>query len=206
MFVRTNGKADSNFKKRRCIIGIDQSYAKAGISIAVDGKLKKVTSIDMKYITTKRGKRLELRKVLKKVLYKCMLKFDANEIAVIHERVRTFTAGAELRPDVIKAHTQLAVYICDTAAEFDVETYSVDTRAWKNAILGSSKPTIEVFPGVKNPQKIAAVKKVIELGFEESIVKYKHNQSTKTYDDDAADSACIALYGFVNNPKLKKEL
>ena len=127
MFVRTNGKADSNFKKRRCIIGIDQSYAKAGISIAVDGKLKKVTSIDMKYITTKRAKRLELKKVLRKALNKCLLKFDANEIAVIHERVRTFTAGAELRPDVIKAHTQLAVYICDTAAEFDVETFSVDT-------------------------------------------------------------------------------
>ena len=29
---------------KKCIIGIDQSYTRTGISIAVDGELKKVTS------------------------------------------------------------------------------------------------------------------------------------------------------------------
>lgn len=207
-FVRTNGAGDSNctYKYHKCIIGVDQSYSRTGISISVDNKLKKVTSVDFKLVKTKYAKRKLLQEKLRKAIESCLKKYRSEEIAVVHERVRTFTSGADLRPDVIKAHTQLALYICDTATEYGIGTWSVDTRAWKSAVLGTAKPSVEIFPGVNNPQKILAVKKVIELGFKDSIENHKYRQHTVFYDDDAADSACISLYPFTQRPKLKREL
>lgn len=205
-FKRTNGNGDSKFKPKPCIIGIDQSYSRTGISIAVEGKLKIVSSIDFKNVQTKTAKRLLLQERLRQAIKSCMKKFSIVEIAVICERLRTFTAGDEIRPSVIKPGAAMIAYIVDTAMEYDIETWSVDTRAWKSAILGSSKPIFEPIEGVKDPQKFGSVRKVIELGFEESLRRCRKNGVFYCYDDDAADSACIALYGFVSRPALLKEV
>lgn len=205
-FKRTTGAGDwTSYKKVPCVIGIDQSYTRTGIAICVNGKLKKITSIDFKYIKTKTGKRFKLQEVLKKAIESCLKKFKPEEINIICERIRTFTGTDEIRPDVIKSHAQLIAYIVDTAFVYGIQTYSVDTRAWKSGVLGTCKPLIEAFEGVKDPKKIREVKYIISLGFEDQIVNYKNNQKKKYYDDDAADAACIALYGFVRVPKCKKE-
>lgn len=194
------------FKKVPCIIGIDQSYTRTGISIAVNGKLKKVTSIKFKNVTTKTMKRLVLQERLNKCLDSCLEKFAPYEIAIICERIRTFTAGNDIRPGVIKQHAAMVAYIVDTAMVRGIETWSVDTRAWKSAILGTSKPIFAPVEGVSNPQKFGSVRKVLDLGFEDSLAIYRRNGTRKTYDDDAADSACIALYGFVHKPYLLREV
>lgn len=190
-----------------CIIGVDQSYTRTGISIAVEGQLKKVTSINFKNVTTKTQKRFVLQEKLNKAIDACeKAGFAPYEIAVICERIRTFTQGQDMRPQVIKAHAALLAYIVDTAFVRGIETWSVDTRAWKAAILGTSRPIFEPIEGVSNPQKFGSVRKVIDLGFESSLAIYRHNNTRKVYDDDAADSACIALYGFVNKPRLLREV
>ena len=57
-------RGDSKYEPKECVIGIDQSYTRTGISIAVNGKLKKVTSVDFKGTTTKTAKRLLLQEKL----------------------------------------------------------------------------------------------------------------------------------------------
>lgn len=205
-FRRTTGKSDTKYKPKPCVIGIDQSYSRTGISIAVDGKLKKVISVDFKGLNGKTEKRLLLQTKLRSAIEACMRNFSPAEIAVICERLRTFTAGDDLRPNVIKPGAAMIAYLVDTAYEYSIEVWSVDTRAWKSQILGSSKPIFEPIEGVKNPQKFGSVRKVIDLGFEESIRRCRGNGAFMSYDDDAADSACIALYGFVSRPALMKEI
>lgn len=205
-FKRTNGKGDSKYIKVPCVIGLDQSYTRTGLSIAVNGKLKKVTSIDFKNVKTKTAKRLLLQDKLRAAIKACMKHYSPSEISVVCERLRTFTAGSDLRPDVIKPGAAMIAYIVDTAWEFNIETWSSDTRAWKSAVLGSSKPIFEPIVGVKDPQKFGSVRKIIDLGFEESIRLCRNNNAFYAYDDDAADSGCIALYAFTSRPKLQKEI
>lgn len=195
----------NTFREVPCIIGIDQSYTRTGISICVRGKLKKVSSINFggtttHYMKSKTAKRLEVQRVVKKAIESCLKKFKPEEIVIIAERIRTYTASTSLRPLVIKAQSAMMAYIVDTAYVYGIKVYSVDTRAWKTRVLGTADPIAEPFPGVKNPQKVLSVKKIISLGFEESLSIYSYKTNSISYDDDAADSACIALYGFSGYP------
>lgn len=193
------------YKRKKCVIGIDQSYKRTGISIAVDGEIKKISYIDFKNVKTKSAKRIKLRKTLKKAILICIKKYG-DDVSIIFERIRTFTQRDILNPGYIKDTGALCSVIIDTAFEFGLEAWSADTRAWKNGVLGTSKPCVEPFPGVKDPRKILEVKYIIGLGFEEEItLRRGNNHFFVGYNDDAADSACIALYGFVDKPKLKKE-
>lgn len=200
----------AKYKPHKCVIGLDQSYSRCGISIAVDGELKKVSSIKFKGCKTKTDKRLEMQRVLRKAIESCLKKYPASDIIVFCERLRLFSTNkgqSTIRPNVIKPAAAMIAYIVDTAAEYGIETWSVDTRAWKSEILGDSRPVFEPIEGVTNPQKFGSVRKVIELGFRNSleIIKGGRGGNALELDDDAADSACIALYGFVNKPKLKPE-
>ena len=193
---------------KRCVIGLDQSYARTGIAIVVDGKIKTIKSIDFKTVHTKTNKRNLLRKTLKNAIVTCLKKFNANEINVIFERIRTYTQSDVLNAEYLKQTGALCSVIIDTASEFGIESWSADTRAWKSAVLGTSKPSLEPYPGVTDPKKIREVKFIVELGFGEMISIYRGhgNKAFAKYNDDAADAACIALYGFCENNTLRKEV
>lgn len=200
----------ANYRAHKCVIGLDQSYTRCGVSIAVEGKLKKVSSIKFKGCKTKTEKRLEVQRVLRKAIESCLKKYPASEVIVFCERLRLFSSHdgvSTVRPQVIKPSAAMICYIVDTAAEYGIETWSVDTRAWKASVLGDARPVFEPIEGVTNPQKFGSVRKVIELGFRDSLVIIKGGKGKNALelDDDAADSACIALYGFVKKPKLKRE-
>lgn len=66
MKEKAQEKARNSFKKVPCVIGFDQSYTRTGISIAVNGKLKKVTSEPFKGLTNKSLKESRLEKMLKR--------------------------------------------------------------------------------------------------------------------------------------------
>lgn len=202
----------------KLVIGIDQSYTRTGISIAADNKLLIVRSIDFQGCKTKTEKRKHLKEILNKILSSNFNK--ANEIIILVERIRTISQGRNqnqgfgLRPDYLKSTGALIGMIVDTAFEYNVPVYSVDTRTWKSAILGSSKTDINKFGDFEKPEKMAAIRYVESLGFnlipqtkDGEPLKHKRGKYAGhfMYDDDAADSACIALYGFVANPKLKLE-
>lgn len=200
-----DARINRQYQGQKCIIGLDQSYKRTGISIAVNGKLKKVNCIEFQYVKTKAEKRFLLAKVLEKAIKSCLKKYQPNEIAVVCERIRTYTAGCDLRPDYLKTTGALIAYIVDTAYKYGITTYSIDTRAWKSAVLGSSKPIFPPVEGVKDPQKFGSVAYIIKLGFEESI-KGKSNRNKYFMNDDAADGACIALSPFKARPdKFTKE-
>jgi Holliday junction resolvasome RuvABC endonuclease subunit len=77
--------------------------------------------------------------------------------------------------NMIKTGVSILTCIIDVAYANGIKVYSVDTRAWKSAVIGTSKPK-------GGDKKLPALEFVKSLGFE-------------VYDDDdAADSACIALF------------
>lgn len=181
----------------KIVIGLDQSYTRTGISIAADGELVKVTSLNFKGCKTKSDKRRALAKVIIQIIEKNQCR--ASSMVILLERVRTFShnqavdegetgttkgKGMFISTAYIKATGALIGMIVDTAAEYGIKVYSVDTRAWMSKVLGSSKGS----------NKQASIKFITKKGFNISSVNKKGDT---VYDDDAADSGCIALYGFV---------
>lgn len=198
-------------KYKKIVIGIDQSYTRTGISIAADNKLKLVTSIDYKGLKTRSEKRNEIRKVLTRILDKNVSK--ATEFIILCERISTFrksfgskgnTQGSN--PNYLKMTGALVATIVDIASLYNINVYSVDTRAWKSKVVGSSKAKIK---DGKRDAKGDTIKFVENLGFDLFIREKKtgKNKGEPIYDNDAADSACIALYGFIpkNDQRLKLE-
>ena len=72
---------------KRLVIGIDQSYTRTGISLAADGKLLKVSSVDFKGCKTKTEKRKHIALVVDKILR--INKHKARRTVVLCERIRT---------------------------------------------------------------------------------------------------------------------
>jgi hypothetical protein len=195
-------------KYKKIVIGIDQSYTRTGISVGIDGKLVKVKGNGFKGLKTKSEKRRELRRVLSLLLKQSVQM--ASEVVVLCERISTFRKSfgnaknqQGSNPKYLKMTGALVATLVDTAADFGVNVYSVDTRSWKAQIVGSSKS--EVKKG-KRDAKGKTVLFVQNLGFDLFIREKKvgKNKGEKIYDDDAADSACICLYGFL--PKSKQKL
>lgn len=186
----------------KIVIGIDQSYTRTGISICIDDKLKKVTSIDFKGLKTRSEKRKCISNVVRSILTKCSEK--ATDTVILCERIRTFSPQGKkdksggLRPGYLKMTGALIATIVDTAADFNVSVYSVDTRSWKSQVVGKNKST----------GKQPTVDFIQKLGFNLFLREKQmgKNKGEKIYDDDAADSACIALYGFIPAKKQKLEL
>lgn len=199
------------YKYKRVVIGIDQSYQNTGISVAADGKLKHVKAIDLSKLKSKREKRIAVKKELEKVISK--VKPKAGEVVCVVERIRLHTHTG-MSVDYIKAIGALIATISDVCANHSIETYSVDTRCWKSQIVGTSKPQANSF-GVP-PEKWPTIQWCIAQGFEDAITHEITGRKVKgtfvrdgkryMYDNDAADSAAIAMFGFYGDPdKLHKE-
>lgn len=201
-------------KKKKIVIGIDQSYKNTGVSIAVDGKLKNVSSIWLDKFKTNSERRNELRHRFNHLFKKMALKSaqEACELIIIIERIRLQSQGF-LNMDYIKSIGALNSIIVDVAHKYNIPVYSVDTRSWKAQIVGTSKPMKNKY-GVPE-EKWPTMEYVWKLGWKDTLKYQVSNQCKKNiyvengikyrWNDDAADSACIALYGFCNNQKLEEE-
>lgn len=189
-------------KYKKIVIGIDQSYKRCGISIAADGKLLKVKSVNLEKYRNNTEKRTMLRKKLHSLLKS--ISYKSNNIMCIIERIRLRSKGF-LNINYIKSIGALNALIVDEFKKFDIKVYSVDTRAWKAQVVGTSKPQPNKY-GVPD-EKWPTVKWCINKGFEDSILvvveSTRKNKGTfirhgkkYMYDNDAADSAAIAMFGF----------
>ena len=199
-------------KYSQVCIGIDQSYNNTGISIAADGKLVKVKSKWLDHYKSNSEKRQALRETLDKVLISAT--DNANNIVCILERIRLQSRGF-VNIDYIKSIGALNAIITDKCHEYGIKVYSVDTRCWKSQVIGTSKPKSNKF-GVPD-EKWPTVQWVIKNGFESSIlVDMSETRKTKgvferngikyMYNNDASDSAGIAMFWFVGDKtKLKEE-
>ena len=196
----------------KLVIGIDQSYKNTGISICKNGKLTNIRSIYLDTLEDNSRKRNHLAKVLYDLFSKASPSSSGKdmEVLVIIERIRLQSQGF-INIDYIKSIGALNAIIVDQAKQFDLPVFSVDTRAWKSAIVGSSKPQNNNL-GI-DPEKWPTIQFVKSLGFENKILVpvskrkkkgvFEINGIRYTYNDDAADSACIALYGFLPQNKQK---
>lgn len=198
-------------KYKKIIIGIDQSYNNTGISIAADGKLVKVRSIHLDKYKTNSEKRRALADTLNGLLRAVCPK--AKEVVCIIERIRLRSQGF-LNIDYIKSIGALNSVIVDSCHEHNIQVYSVDTRCWKAQVIGTSKSMPNKY-GVPE-EKWPTVKWLIGQGWEESILIPIEGRKTKgtftrdgqkyMYNNDAADSAGIAMFGFVGDQdKLQQE-
>lgn len=199
------------YKYKKVTIGIDQSYNNTGISIAADGKLVKVRSIHLDAYKNNSDKRRALAKTLDGLLRSVCTK--AKEVVCIIERIRLRSQGF-LNIDYIKSIGALNSIIVDKCNEYGISVYSVDTRCWKAQVIGTSKPMINNY-GVPE-EKWPTVEWLINQGWERSILIAVEGRKTKgtfirdgqklMYNNDAADSAGIAMFGFIGSPdKLQEE-
>lgn len=198
----------------KIIIGIDQSYCDTGITVSLDGEFKSSTHCYTENLKTNTEKRKQLKLTLVNVFNKVLQKQSqlGCEVVVIIERIRLRSQGF-LNINYIKSIGALNALIVDTADIYSFPVYSVDTRAWKTAVVGTSK-------GQSNPygldeKKYPTIQWCIRNGYEQHIINYNVGRKTKgvivkdgerfTYNDNIADSICISLYGFTKNPKLERE-
>lgn len=193
------------------VIGIDQSYQCCGISIIVNNKIKKIDSLDLSIYGNKTLKRFALQERLSEILIAIR---DKGNVVCIIERIRQFSQGF-INMNYIKGIGALNSVIIDTCYKFDVPVYSVDTRAWKAAIIGSSKPKENKWN--TPPEKWPMIEWLIERGHEESLlIPIQNPHRTKNvfekygerwmYNNDAADSVGIGLFWFRGDrDKLEQE-
>lgn len=201
--------------KNKIIIGIDQSYQDTGVAIGLNGKIKIAKDIELHSLKNNSARRerlgSELRNIFNSVKYKS-INYDAS-VTVLIERIRLQSQGF-LNIDYIKSIGALNALICDVAAMYDFPVYSVDTRAWKSTIIGTSKTQNN--PYEIDPHKWPTILWCIKHGYEHYI-KYPITNNRKqkgvitknnerySYNDNTADSIGICLYGFTTNPKIKEE-
>lgn len=202
----------------KIVIGIDESYKRTGITVLKNKEIVSIGSIDYDGCKNNTEKRRYLKVKLSEILIKYIC--DKNvQLIVIVERIRLRSQGFISEP-YIKATGALIATIIDTCVPLGVSVYSVDVRAWKSAIIGTTKP-LENKYGI-NPNKYPTILYMRQKGLLKYIVEEYKGKGKKgvilanmgdrkhipcIVNDDAADSYCIALYGFLpkEQQKLKEE-
>lgn len=199
-------------KRSKVVIGVDQSYTRTGITVLQDKQVREIFSVSIS------GTNTEKRKALTNELEKLFRKYSHSNVFVIIERIRLFSSG-NISESYIKAMGALCACIIDAAARYGVKVYSVDTRAWKSEIVGTSKPKENPY-GI-DPKKYPTILYVRDCGLLKYIAEEHKGRGKKgvlpinisgkkimcKINDDIADSYCIASYGFLpeNRQKLIEE-
>lgn len=202
-------------KYKQIYIGVDQSYANTGISIVCDGVLRDIKSIRLdKYKNHSERRRVLSRKLDSLLVRSCA---QAESVVCICEAARLHGGQTSfININAIKAMGALTATIVDTCYEHDVAVFSVDTRCWKSQVVGTSKPQTNKY-GVP-PEKWPTIQWVIRQGMEDKVLVALPEKSRKTkgtfvrngarymYNNDAADSAGIAMFGILGDAsKLREE-
>lgn len=194
-------------KYKQIVIGIDQSYKNTGISIVADGKIRDIKSIRLEKCSCNSERREVLRRSLGHLM--SVVANKSEQIVCLVERTRVHGGeGSFINIDVIKSMGSLTALTVDIMYSYGVDVYSVDTRSWKSQVVGTSKPMANKF-GVPN-EKWPTIKWVIKQGFEDKIlIDVTDTKKQKgvfvgdgrkyQYNDDAADSAGIAMYYVVGD-------
>lgn len=172
-------------RSKLSILSIDYSYAECGFAIFRNGELERVFRLNFKITEQKLG--FKLKKKHKRMLLRERLK-DINVDIIVLERVRTFSGGF-ISTAAIIALGELVVTIIDAV---EIPVYSIDTRSWKKAFLGTSKSGSD--------KKTATILKAQTLLTHTIREKRKFRALT----DNEADAVGIGV-GFYNNVNIKEE-
>lgn len=198
------------------MIGIDQSYKRTGITVLKDKKIIRMRSVNYEGCKNNTDKREMLESILESIMVDLdYITNNPHNITVITERIRLRSEGF-ISEDYIKATGALVGTIIDVCRLYGLPVYSVDTKSWKNNIVGSSKPLNNPY-GI-DPKKYRTIVYMRDKGLLKYIVEEYKGRGKKgvlnvkiegqkvpcKINDDLADSYCIAMYGFL--PKEKQKL
>lgn len=203
----------------KIVIGIDQSYKRTGITVLKNKQIVLMKSVNYEGCKNNTDKREILKCVLEDIMQELdYITNNPHNITVITERIRLRSEGF-ISEDYIKATGALVATIIDLFHTYDIPVYSVDTKSWKNNIVGSSKPLDNPY-GI-DPKKYRTIVYMRDRGLLKYIVEEYKGRGKKgvlnvkirgqrvpcKINDDLADSYCIAMYGFLpeNKQKLKEE-
>lgn len=177
------------------VLGVDQSTTKIGFAVVKKGEVVSATTVDLSKLGAHTQRRMAVAQMVKSYLEKYPIRI------VVVERVRLFTHN-RIAANTIMLLAAMTSTIVDAAfvtyryktnkygirslEKSSIPVYSVDTRAWKNEILGSPKATkedaVKFADRFRHPTVIAAM----------------------PMDHNAADAICLAFYPFTGK-KLQRE-
>lgn len=204
-------------ESNKIVIGIDQSYTRTGITTLADNSFIDTLSINYPLNINTVKRRYLVQNLSEYMYYLDNITNNPHDIMVITERIRLFSGG-HISQDYIKATSALVATIIDFFYDYDIPVYSVDTRAWKRAIVGTDKPLNNKY-GI-DPKKYPTILYLKKLGLLERIVEPYKGRGKKgvinvkingiktlcKINDDIADSYCIAKCGFLPEEQRKQIL
>ena len=193
-------------------IGVDQSYKRTGVSMSVDGRLLHIKSIELAKFTKHKARMLVSAEV-RRAAYAALN--SAEHVIIILERIRMFSQQFVSMPYILSMGMMNGAVYDALASQFQneiessrLEIATVETRAWKRAVVGTTKgaPNDYGVPDNKWPTIEWLLSNYPDF---ESLIMHesKSKRNTKSnfeidgtlyeYDDDAADSACMSLFPFM---------
>lgn len=198
-------------KYKLSCVGIDQSYKRTGISVSCDGTLKLVRSFDL-HKMSKHDARSKVARQADSAVMSALSK--SEHVVVLLERIRLFSQQFISMPYILSmgmmngaVYDNIAYHFEDEMKSGKLEVMTVETRAWKKAVVGTTKGAANDYgvPENKWPSVMWLSDRYPQ--FEDSFMhKSKSKKKTKSsfeidgsfyeYDDDAVDSACISLFPF----------
>lgn len=174
-------------------IGIDQSYKCTGVAVYVYNS------------ETKRGRFWRTFAIVPKVRSKARARWAiANEILTLiikiismhsgrpwicFERPRLFSKG-HISASYLLSIGALNGLIIDRADGWDIPCYSVDTRAWRCAAVGTCKCK-DNSKGIP-PEKYYTVKHFCKAGYKRRLIR-RAADGSKIFEHDIADAMGIAV-------------
>ena len=199
-------------KSDRVVIGIDQSLKNSGVTVNINnGEELHVYNIYTENLPNNSEKRKEIKHRLYGIVNDVLKHYSPVNVICIIERIRLQSKGF-LNIDYIKGIGALNTIIVDVMYDKGINTFSVDTRAWKSAVVGTSKPQENKY-GIA-PEKFPTILWNVKHGRKKYIVNYcvgkkkkgviTKGDKTYMYDDDRSDSIAISFYGFL--PKAQQKL
>lgn len=188
------------------VIGIDQSYARTAYSICHKGNIIACGS----FAPEASNRPTDKRKFIRQGIYQATIKkariagFTPANTIVLFERIRMFSRGFLSMNYIVKTGALIAI-MADMFIEAGYQCYTVDTRAWKAGVIGTSKPKNNKY-GI-NPAKWPTILYVRDNRIVPSrkflVPEKRHKKGTiqirgKYYsiNDDVCDAICISKYPF----------
>lgn len=198
-------------KKIKAIVGIDQSYKRSGIAICINGNITYIDSISPQASLCSSEKRKYLTNNIyhnvKQKLIECHL--GSQDTIIVFEKIRQFSRGFISMNYIVETGALIA-YLVDKFKDDGYECYCIDTRAWKSAVVGTSKPENNKYK--INPAKWPTIK-YIRTQVDNSLILVPEKKKKKgtikikgnyySVNDDACDAACIAQFYFKSKDPFK---
>lgn len=198
-------------KYKLSCVGIDQSYKRTGISVSCDGTLKLVRSYDL-HKMSKHDARAMIASRADAAVKSALSK--SEHVVVLLERIRLFSQQFISMPYIMSMGMMNGAVYDNIASHFKgemesgkLEIMTVETRAWKKAVVGTTKGAANDYGVPENKWPSVMWLSDHYPQFEDCfLLKSKSKKKTKSnfeidgcfyeYDDDAVDSACISLFPF----------